>query len=199
MISGPRSPLLVAHPSAARGGRRVRSKIGVRREGPRGECACCLGWIATMFRLRSSGMSSCPLSGPLWLGNRGLSRSLILQRLRPDGRDMGAAGLRTVFSESGVPLSVEHLAEQIRNDSRRVGVERAQLYVGRSPGSAFARTICGRRSLPSPWRQAAPRRASRTDGPRRTLDDRALRAQGADLERGTARAPASAPPRACGH
>jgi integrase len=33
-----------------------------------------------------------------------------------------------VFAENGVPLSVEHLAEQVRNDLRRVGVTRPQLF-----------------------------------------------------------------------
>ncbi len=42
-----------------------------------------------------------------------------------------------VFSESGVPLSVEHLAEQIRNDLRRVGVERAQLFEGSETRQRF--------------------------------------------------------------
>lgn len=34
------------------------------------------------------------------------------------------------MAEDGVPLSVEHLAEQIRNDLRRVGISRTQLYEG---------------------------------------------------------------------
>jgi integrase len=42
-----------------------------------------------------------------------------------------------VFSENGVPLSVEHLAEQIRNDLRRVGVERIQLYEGSTTRQRF--------------------------------------------------------------
>ncbi len=33
-----------------------------------------------------------------------------------------------VFAEEGVPLNVEHLSEQIRNDLRRVGVNRPQLF-----------------------------------------------------------------------
>ncbi len=33
-----------------------------------------------------------------------------------------------VFAENGVPLSVEHLAVQIRSDLRRLGVDRAQLH-----------------------------------------------------------------------
>jgi len=33
-----------------------------------------------------------------------------------------------VFSEDGVPLNVAHMAEQVRNDLRRVGVDRPQLF-----------------------------------------------------------------------
>jgi integrase len=42
-----------------------------------------------------------------------------------------------VFAENGVPLNVEHLAEQIRNDFRRVGVERAQLFEGSDTRQRF--------------------------------------------------------------
>jgi integrase len=33
-----------------------------------------------------------------------------------------------VFAEGGVPLNVEHLADQLRRDLRRIGVHRAELY-----------------------------------------------------------------------
>ena len=33
-----------------------------------------------------------------------------------------------VFAENGVPINVEHLADQVRNDLRRVGVTRPQLF-----------------------------------------------------------------------
>jgi len=42
-----------------------------------------------------------------------------------------------VFAEEGMPLNVEHLAEQIRNDLRRVGVERSQLYEGSDTRQRF--------------------------------------------------------------
>ena len=42
-----------------------------------------------------------------------------------------------VFAESGVPLSVEHLAEQIRSDLRRVGVVRSQLFEGSATRQRF--------------------------------------------------------------
>jgi hypothetical protein len=42
-----------------------------------------------------------------------------------------------VFAEEGVPLNVEHLAEQIRNDLRRVGVERPQLFEGSETRQRF--------------------------------------------------------------
>ena len=44
-----------------------------------------------------------------------------------------------VFAENGVPISVEHLAEQIRNDLRRVGVERSQLCEGIGDASTLPR------------------------------------------------------------
>jgi integrase len=42
-----------------------------------------------------------------------------------------------VFAEDGVPLNVEHLAEQIRNDLRRVGIERPQLFEGTETRQRF--------------------------------------------------------------
>ena len=42
-----------------------------------------------------------------------------------------------VFAENGVPLHVQHLAEHIRNDLRRVGVVRSQLFEGTATRQRF--------------------------------------------------------------
>lgn len=42
-----------------------------------------------------------------------------------------------VFAENGVPLHVEHLAKQIRNVLRRVGVARLQLFEGSATRQRF--------------------------------------------------------------
>jgi integrase len=51
-----------------------------------------------------------------------------------------------VFAESGIPLNVEHLAEQIRNDLRRVASSARGSTRGPRRASAFEPTICARRS-----------------------------------------------------
>lgn len=60
------------------------------------------------------------------------ARKLWKERSRPH-----AEAADHVFAESGVPLNVEHLAEQIRNDLRRVGVERSQLHEGSDTRQRF--------------------------------------------------------------